>query len=86
VREPSGSVLFDDINILIRPWPGGGLVSPRGHIVDHWALSVADLEPTVARLKSEGIKFLEEIHPWGNTRAAMIEGPDRVAIELVEVK
>jgi hypothetical protein len=86
VREPSGSVMFDDISILIRPWPGGGLVSPRGHIVDHWALSVADLTPTVARLKSEGINFLEEIHPWGNTRAAMIKGPDRVAIELVEVK
>jgi len=50
------------------------------------ALSVADLTPTVARLKSEGIKFLEEIHPWGDTRAAMIEGPDRVAIEIVEVK
>jgi len=86
VREPSGSVLFDDINILIRPWPGGGLVSPRGHIVDHWALSVSDLDSTVARLKGEGIKFLEEIHAWGNTRAAMIEGPDRVAIEIVEVK
>jgi hypothetical protein len=86
VREPSGSVLFDDINILIRPWPGGGLVSPRGHIVDHWALSVSDLDSTVVRLKSEGIKFLEEIHAWGNTRAAMIEGPDRVAIEIVEVK
>jgi len=78
--------MFDDISILIRPWPGGGLVSTRGHLVDHWALSVADLMPTVARLKSEGIKFLEEIHPWGNTRAAMIEGPDRIAIELVEVK
>ena len=86
VREPSGSVLFDDINVLIRPWPGGGLVSPRGHIVDHWAPRVSDLASTVARLKSEGIKFLEEIHPWGNTRAAMIEGPDRVAIEIVEVK
>jgi hypothetical protein len=86
VREPSGSVTFDDIDILIRPWPGGGLVSPRGHIVDHWALSVSDLAPTVTRLKNEGIKFLEEIHPWGNTRAAMIEGPDRVAIEIVEVK
>ena len=86
VREPSGSVLFDDINILIRPWPGGGLVGPRGYIVDHWALSVPDLAQTVARLKSEGIKFLEEIHPWGNTRAAMIEGPDRIAIELVEGK
>jgi hypothetical protein len=78
--------MFDDISILIRPWPGGGLVSTRGHLVDHWALSVADLPPTVARLKSEGIKVLEEIHPWGNMRAAMIEGPDRVAIELVEVK
>jgi hypothetical protein len=86
VREPSGGVLFDDISILIRPWPGGGLVSPRGKIVDHWALGVSDLALTVARLKGEGIKFLEDIHPWGATRAAMIEGPDRIAIELVEVK
>src|SRR6516162_1455599 len=86
VREPSGSVFFDDIGILIRPWPGGGLVSPRGKIVDHWAVSTADLNATVTRLKGEGIKFLEEIHAWGNSRAAMIEGPDRVAIELVEVK
>ena len=78
--------MFDDISILIRPWPGGGLVSTRGRLVDHWALSVADLPPTVARLKDEGIKVLEEIHSWGSTRAAMIEGPDRVAIELVEVK
>ena len=29
---------------------------------------------------------LEEIHRWGNTRAAMVEGPDRVALELVEAK
>ena len=32
------------------------------------------------------MKFLEETHAWGNTQAAMIEGPDQVAIELVEVK
>jgi catechol 2,3-dioxygenase-like lactoylglutathione lyase family enzyme len=86
VRDPAGGVLFDDISISIRPWPGGGLASPRGKIVDHWALSTASLDATVARLKREGVKFLEEIHPWGNTRAAMIEGPDRIAIELVEVK
>src|SRR5215469_10309477 len=42
VREPSGGVNFDDISILIRPWPGGGLVSTRGKIVDHWALSTVD--------------------------------------------
>src|SRR5437868_5148692 len=86
VRDPAGGVLFDDISISIRPWPGGGLVSPRGKIVDHWALGTAALDTTVARLKREGVKFLEEIHPWGNTRAAMIEGPDRIAIELVEVR
>jgi hypothetical protein len=86
VRDPSGGVLFDDISISIRPWPGGGLVSPRGKIVDHWALSVSDLPATVARLKSEGVRFLEDIQPWGTMRAAMIEGPDRIAIELVELK
>jgi hypothetical protein len=86
VRDPSGGVLFDDINILIRPGPGGGLVSTRGKLVDHWALGTASLDATVARLKNEGVKFLEEIHPWGTSRAAMIEGPDRIAIEIVEVK
>jgi hypothetical protein len=86
VRDPAGGVQLDDISILIRPWPGGGLVSTRGKIVDHWAVSTANLDQTVTRLKSEGVKFLEEIHPWGNSRAAMIEGPDRIAIEIVEVK
>ena len=86
VRDPSGGVLFDDTSTSIRPWPGGGLVSTRGHIVDHWALSVSDLTATVGRLKGEGIKFIEDIHPWGSGRAAMIEGPDRIAIELVEIK
>jgi 4-hydroxyphenylpyruvate dioxygenase-like putative hemolysin len=86
VREPSGGVSFDDISISIRPWPGGGLVSTRGKLVDHWALATADLDATVARLKREQVKFLEEIHPWGSSRAAMIEGPDRIAIEIVEEK
>jgi hypothetical protein len=86
VRDPAGGVLIDDISISIRPWPGGGLVSTRGKIVDHWAVSTANLDQTVTRLKSEGVKFLEEIKPWGNSRAAMIEGPDRIAIEIVEIK
>src|SRR5262245_35643272 len=86
VREPSGGVTLDDISISIRPWPGGGLVSTRGKLVDHWAVSTADLNATVARLKQENVKFLEEMHTWGSSRAAMIEGPDRIAIEIVEVK
>src|SRR6476659_7883534 len=84
VREPSGGVAFDDIAIPIRPWPGGGLVSTRGRLVDHWAVATANLDVTVARLKSEGVKFLEDIHAEGSSRAAMIEGPDRIAVEIGE--
>jgi len=86
VRDPAGGVNFDDISISMRPWPGGGLAATRGHLYDHWAVSTNNLDMTVARLKSENVKFLEEIHPWGTMRAAMIEGPDRIAIEIVEVK
>ena len=86
VRDPAGGVTIDDISISMRPWPGGGLASTRGRLYDHWAVSTADLDKTVTRLKGEGVKFLEEIHPWGSMRAAMIEGPDRIAIEIVEVK
>ena len=86
VREPSGGVNFDDISILVRPWPGGGLAPTRGRLYDHWAVSTTDLDKTMARLRSEGVKVLEEIHPWGTLRAAMIEGPDRIAIEVVEEK
>ena len=86
VRDPAGGVLLDDISISIRPWPGGGLASTRGRLYDHWAVSTANLDRTVSRLKSENVRFLEEVHPWGNARAAMIEGPDRIAIELVEIR
>jgi hypothetical protein len=86
VREPAGGVSFGDISIGIRPWPGGGLASSEGYVVDHWALSVADLQPTANRLKSEGVKVLEDVHKWGDSKAMMIEGPDRVKIEIVEEK
>jgi catechol 2,3-dioxygenase-like lactoylglutathione lyase family enzyme len=86
VRNPAGAVLVSDMaSILIRP-RHGPYVSPRGQIVDHFALSVPDLDATIARLKSDGVKVTEEIHRWGTMRAAMIEGPDLVAIELVDVK
>lgn len=85
VRMPGG-VSMDGISISMQPWPGGGLASTRGRLYDHWAVSTANLDVTVARLKREGVKFLEEIHPWGTMRAAMIEGPDRIAIEIIEVK
>jgi hypothetical protein len=87
LRAPTAVARFDDVAFYIIPKQGSGPLAPtRGQVVDHMGLSVADLPATVARLKREGVKFLEEIHPWGTSQAAMIEGPDSVAIELVEVK
>ena len=60
-------------------------MSPRGHVYDHIALSVTDLDAWVAKLRDEGVTFLEEPYQLGDTRAVMIEGPSREALELVEV-
>ena len=46
----------------------------------------ANLDAWVARLRGEGVKFLEQPYKLGDTRAVMIEGPSREALELVEVK
>jgi 4-hydroxyphenylpyruvate dioxygenase-like putative hemolysin len=62
------------------------LVSSRGHVADHIALSVTDLDAWVAKLRSEGVRFLEEPYELGDTRAVMIEGPSREALELVELR
>ena len=61
------------------------LASPRGQLYDHIALSVRDLDAWVAKLRGEGVRFLEEPYPLGDTRAVMIEGPSREALELVEI-
>jgi len=37
-------------------------------------------------LDFEGVRFLEQSYRLGGTRAVMIEGPSREAIELVEIK
>jgi catechol 2,3-dioxygenase-like lactoylglutathione lyase family enzyme len=86
-RSPSAAVVFGDVAL---PWymrqDEKPLVSSRGHLYDHIALTVTDLDAWVAKLRDEGVRFLEEPYRLGATRAAMIEGPSREAIELVEVR
>jgi len=87
IRSPATTVKIGDINLIIYPRQHPGpLVSTRGHVVDHIAVSYSDFGFQVERLRQEGVKILEEPHPFGNTskRAAIIEGPDSIAIELVE--
>jgi catechol 2,3-dioxygenase-like lactoylglutathione lyase family enzyme len=86
-RTPSAAVVFGDVAFLWYMRQGDRpLVSPRGHVYDHIALSVADLDAWIAKLRGEGVTFLEEPYTLGDTRAVMIEGPSREALELVEVR
>jgi len=86
-RAPQIPLLFGDVSMggytkqSDRP-----LVSTRGHLADHIGLSVGDLDAWVAKLRGENVKFLEQPYKLGDTRAVMIEGPSREALELVEVK
>ena len=86
-RTPRAGVEFGDVSMMWYANQGKRpLVSSRGQLQDHIALSVSDLDAWIDKLKGEGVKFLEEPYSLGDTRAVMIEGPSREALELVEVK
>jgi catechol 2,3-dioxygenase-like lactoylglutathione lyase family enzyme len=79
-RTPAAAVEFDDVVLTWYARQGEQpLVGTRGHLYDH-------IDAWVAKLRSEGVKFLEEPYRLGDTRAVMIEGPSREALELIEVK
>jgi catechol 2,3-dioxygenase-like lactoylglutathione lyase family enzyme len=85
-RSPSAAVVFGDVAL---PWymrqGERPLVGTRGQLYDHVALSVTDLDAWIAKLRGEGVTFLEAPYRLGDTRAVMIEGPSREALELVEI-
>jgi len=86
-RTPRAAVEFGDVALTWYARQGPEpLVSTRGHVYDHIGLSVADLDAWVAKLKREGVTVLREPYRLGDTRAVMIEGPSREALELVEVR
>jgi hypothetical protein len=84
-RTPRAAVMFGDVALSWYPRQSDTpLGSPRGHLVDHIGLGVADLDAWVEKLRSERVTFLEGPYALGDTRAVMIEGPSREALELVE--
>ena len=86
-RTPRAGVEFGDVALIWYANQGDEpLASSRGQLQDHIALSVTDLDAWIEKLRDEGITFLEEAYPLGDTRAVMIEGPSREALELVEVR
>jgi catechol 2,3-dioxygenase-like lactoylglutathione lyase family enzyme len=86
-RTPSVAIVFSDVSMGGYMRQGDRpLVSTRGHLADHIALRVGDLDAWAAKLRAANVKFLEQPYKLGDTRAVMIEGPSREALELVEVK
>jgi catechol 2,3-dioxygenase-like lactoylglutathione lyase family enzyme len=87
-RTPSiTSTAFGDVSLFwYMNQTGTPPASTRGHLMDHIALSVTNLDAWVTKLRADNVTVLEEPYSVGGHRAFMIEGPSREAIELIEVK
>ena len=87
-RTPSvTSTVFGDVSLFWYMNQGEApLAGTRGHLMDHIALGVTDLDAWIAKLRAEKVTFLEQPYSIGPHRAVMIEGPSREAIELIETR
>jgi len=85
LRRPLALVRVGGVGILFYK-ADQPLASTRGRRADHIAFAVPDLNAILARLRAVDVVVLTPPHVLGDTMAAMIEGPDRVALELVEIK
>lgn len=62
------------------------LAPTRGRVIDHIGFAVDDLGAAIAHMKAAGVKVTAEPVARGPIKFAFIEGPDQVAIELIEDK
>jgi hypothetical protein len=82
-RMPEALVWLGDTGLLIyRTDPP--LFSTRGQRADHLALACDDLNGAIAHLRQRGVEIVGEPVLRGHWRTALLEGPDQLAIELVE--
>ena len=83
-RLPEALVWIGETGLLIyRTEPP--LFSTRGQRADHLAIGCRDLAAVLAALGARGVTAASAPQQLDEARAAMIEGPDRIAIELVEI-
>ena len=95
---PASFVTADHVSMIIYPveyiraaaaadWKDRAeFASTRGRVIDHLGFSVDDLDATLARLRNDGVIVTAEPRSiaGGQIEFAFIEGPDRIAIELLE--
>lgn len=88
---PGASFNIDNVNVILFPAKYRGhdrFRSTRGTVFDHIAFSVDvdQLDPLLKRMESDGVKILQKpaVLRGSSERSAIIEGPDQIAIEIVE--
>ena len=52
--------------------------------IEHIAVDTDDYTATLAKLRSNGVKILEELPPNNGRRVCFLEAPDGVQIEVIE--
>jgi len=65
-----------------------GLIATQKHEqhygIEHIAVDTEDYEGTLARMRQNGVKILEEMPPNNGRRVCFIEAPDGAQMELIE--
>lgn len=93
VRAPSARIVHGEGSISIYPrqcTPGNcadtpALAPSRGQVLDHVAFAVPALAPVLARVRAHGVVVLDGPYDFDGRPAVLIEGPDGLAVEIVEV-
>jgi lactoylglutathione lyase len=87
--KPRIDLKLGGANIFIAPVASGeGVNAPpvtpyQG--LDHFGLSVMDIDAVAVALKNKGVEFTKEVHtPRPGIRICFIRGPQGVSIELLE--
>ena len=93
---PSASSQLDNVTFFWYPtahakalyggqWKGRTqYATNRGRVIDHVAVSVDNLDQTLARLRDEGVKVLTAPRRTNGMRSAFVQAPDNMELEIVE--
>ena len=90
VRTPVRlDVKLGSANIFLAPVTAGDGVNPPPSTpyqgLDHFGLSVKDIDDIAAHLKAKGVQFTKEPHTIRpGVRICFIRGPQGISIELLE--
>jgi lactoylglutathione lyase len=90
IRKPGRiDVRIDGVDVFIaRVTPGDGVApppTPPYQGLDHFGLTVPDLDEVAAELRAKGVEFTQEprqLRP--GVRGCFIRGPQNISIEILE--